>query len=416
LNILISLNHQLRIDDQPALHEALALAKSNPGSRLIFLHAEAASTSPQTPEFFSPPHPSHRIRGPHQTRIALQALSELKSKLAAAGIPLFCFWNHTEEEALGLIRKHCPVDAFFSFTASQLFSAWPIPEAQFPMTFTDFRKKLSITPDEPLPTPSLESTPNATASAPEDWIKIKTLSEFGFDLPADPRSSFPFQGDEKSARLRIESYFFNSKGLENYKTTRNGMIGTEYSSKLSPFLAIGALSVRRAWNEVLRYESIHGANAGSEWMKFELLWREFFLWSEQKYKDRFYALHGIQNRTHSYEESKDRFFKWTRAETGQPFVDANMRELNATGFISNRGRQNVASYFVHELKLPWHWGARYFEWMLIDSSMTQNYGNWAYLAGVGSDPRSFGNAPRYFNLEKQSNDYDPEGTYQKLWP
>ncbi len=381
----------------------------------MFLYSELASTSPQTPDFFSPLHPRSRIRGPHQTRIVLQALQELKSKLAAVGIPLFCFWNHSEEEALDLIRKHLPVDAYFSFEASRLFSNWPIPEAQFPRTFTDFRKGLSLAPDEPIPEPVLDSLKPSPITAPDEWFKIKSLSDFGFHFSADPRSSFPFQGDEMSARSRIDSYFFNSEGLKNYKTTRNGMIGTEYSSKLSPFLAIGSLSVRRAWSEVLRYESIQGANPGSEWMKFELLWREFFLWSEQKFQDRFYALQGIQNRTYSYQESQERFISWTRTETGQPLVDANIRELNATGFISNRGRQNVASYFVHELKLPWHWGARYFEWMLIDSSMTQNYGNWAYLAGVGSDPRSFGSAPRYFNLEKQSQDYDPEGTYQKLW-
>ena len=105
------------------------------------------------------------------------------------------------------------------------------------------------------------------------------------------------------------------------------------------------------------------------------------------------------------------FNKWQNAETGNDFIDANMLELKLTGFMSNRGRQNVASYLCNDLKLDWRYGAAYFEQQLIDYDVSSNWGNWAYLAGVGNDPR--GN--RAFNIEKQANDYDKNKSYRNLW-
>jgi deoxyribodipyrimidine photo-lyase len=87
-----------------------------------------------------------------------------------------------------------------------------------------------------------------------------------------------------------------------------------------------------------------------------------------------------------------------------------MIELKKTGWMSNRGRQNVASYLIHNLKLPWTWGAGYFEKMLIDYDSESNWGNWLYLSGHGSDPRA-----RVFNIQKQAKDYDPHGLYQEKW-
>jgi deoxyribodipyrimidine photo-lyase len=79
--------------------------------------------------------------------------------------------------------------------------------------------------------------------------------------------------------------------------------------------------------------------------------------------------------------------------------------------MSNRGRQNVASYFVHDLGMDWRWGASYFESQLIDYDPASNWGNWAYIAGVGNDPRP----DRKFNSAKQANDYDKNRTFRDLW-
>jgi deoxyribodipyrimidine photo-lyase len=79
--------------------------------------------------------------------------------------------------------------------------------------------------------------------------------------------------------------------------------------------------------------------------------------------------------------------------------------------MSNRGRQNVASYLIHDLKVDWRAGAAYFERMLIDYDAASNYGNWLYIAGVGNDPRPF----RKFNTKMQQEYYDPEGTFVEKW-
>ena len=88
-----------------------------------------------------------------------------------------------------------------------------------------------------------------------------------------------------------------------------------------------------------------------------------------------------------------------------------MRELLATGFMSNRGRQIVASFLVRDLGLDWRFGAEHFESHLLDHDVCSNWGNWNYAAGVGSDPRE----DRYFNILKQGKSYDPEAAYIKIW-
>lgn len=112
-----------------------------------------------------------------------------------------------------------------------------------------------------------------------------------------------------------------------------------------------------------------------------------------------------------WKRDKNLFDKWCQGETGYPFVDANMKELNETGWMSNRGRQNVASFLTKDLEIDWRFGAEYFETMLIDYDVTSNWGNWQYVAGVGTDPR----ADRYFNVIKQAYDYDENGEFVKLW-
>lgn len=103
------------------------------------------------------------------------------------------------------------------------------------------------------------------------------------------------------------------------------------------------------------------------------------------------------------------FELWRTGRTGVPLVDANMRELSATGFMSNRGRQNVASYLVLDLGCDWRLGADWFEHTLLDHDVSSNWGNWVAAAGLT------GGRVNKFNMIKQSKDYDPEGLYIKAW-
>jgi deoxyribodipyrimidine photo-lyase len=105
------------------------------------------------------------------------------------------------------------------------------------------------------------------------------------------------------------------------------------------------------------------------------------------------------------------FETWKNGETGEPFVDANMKELLLTGYMSNRGRQNTASYLMHDMGINWTWGASWFENRLVDYDPSSNWLNWAYIAGVGNDPKN----GRKFNIESQAERYDPKGKYVSFW-
>jgi deoxyribodipyrimidine photo-lyase len=412
--IVLALEGQLRLDDQPAFHEAVALAQRQGGGQLVVLASRPVD---------------QRLRGPHQRRLEAQALASLRARLAVEAIPLLHFPQQSREEALTAMRPLLRPAAVLCCQESRLFSDWPLAAANFPQVFSDFRRRLERSPDPPLPPPDLSGLGGAGQHLPAAWLQPSPAGASGSSLgpppdahPCDPRSAFPFSGDEPSALARLHHYFFNSDGLRNYKASRNGLVGAQFSSKFSPFLGIGSLSVRRIWQELLRYQALQGhtTDEGSEWMKQELLWREFFIWCEQCHGATFHAPGGIQGRPAQGRlgqgnADRERFRRWTLADCGQPLIDAQLRELLATGYLSNRGRQWVASHFVNELRLPWTWGARFFEWMLIDAHPALNTGNWAYLAGVGSDPRSFGGTPRRFDLERQLRQYDPQETHRKLW-
>merc|ERR1712048_889996 len=189
-----------------------------------------------------------------------------------------------------------------------------------------------------------------------------------------------------------------------------GLIGTSYSTKFSSWLANGSLSPRKVYHEVKNYEKAKVANDSTYWCIFELIWRDFFKFVAWKCGTKMFRVTGIMNRTMPWKTDSDLFEKWSQGETGVPFVDANMRELLHTGWMSNRGRQNVASFLTKDLGLDWRMGAEWFESLLLDHDVTSNYGNWNYVAGVGNDPR-----PRKFNVVKQGVDYDQKGEYIKLW-
>ena len=173
------------------------------------------------------------------------------------------------------------------------------------------------------------------------------------------------------------------------------MIGENYSTKFSAWLGLGCLSPREIYYELKKYERQFSANESTYWLEFELLWRDYFRFMMKKYSNLFFQQTGIKAKTDLlHQHNNDTLLTWINGKTGVDFIDANMIELKLTGFMSNRGRQNVASYLCNDLKLDWRYGAAYFEQQLIDYDVCSNWGNWAYLAGVGNDPR--GN--RVFNI------------------
>ena len=336
----------------------------------------------------------------------------------------------------------------------------PFSVAETPDVFTPFRKKVEALgekmvrpglemPDKFLPFPADEVS---ESNLPSD--RIDDTANYGHQVAkldmenllayllmplkgsyemkyADPRSSkhrasaFPWAGGETSALERLDYYFLEGRPppVARYKETRNMLIGHGYSTKMSPFLSIGCISPRKIYEALEVHEKKYGSSQNTYWVKFEMLWRDYFMFVAEKFGTYLFKIEGFEGMTDPKMAEKkkeewrwwdpnDYLLKaWMRGRTGVPFIDANIIELRETGFMSNRGRQNVASFLTKDLYFDWRIGAEFFETHLIDYEPTANWGNWAYVAGVGNDPR----ASRQFNPIKQGRDYDAQGEYVRTW-
>lgn len=286
----------------------------------------------------------------------------------------------------------------------------PFPIIQTPEVFTQFRKDCEKFGkiQKSLPMPKRIPFPKQKF----ETIELPNLSTFGLKEPEkSTRAVLKFIGGETEGLGRLQAYFWERDQLKVYKETRNGLLGADYSSKFSPWLALGCLSPRFIYEEVLRYEKERKKNQSTYWLIFELIWRDYFRFICKKHGNKVFQLAGVKNVVEKWSRNERHFWKWANGETGIPFIDANMRELNETGFMSNRGRQNVASFLVNDLNIDWRWGAMYFESKLIDYDVCSNWGNWMYVAGVGNDPRE----NRYFNILRQAQNYDKKGDYIRHW-
>ena len=277
-----------------------------------------------------------------------------------------------------------------------------------PQVFTVFRKKLEKYIDirEESPTTKLSQFNRI-----ENNTSIPNLSDLSFvDFKSHPNSAFPFKGGETEAINRLNDYFFKTKKLGFYKKTRNGLAGVDYSSKFSPWLANGCISARTIYWKIKQFEKEHFKNQSTYWLIFELIWRDYFKYVSLKHGNQIFKLKGILQKDYEWSKNQNQLQKWINGETQSDFVNANMIELKETGWMSNRGRQNVASYFAKELELDWRIGASYFESLLLDYDVHSNYGNWMYVAGVGNDPRD-----RKFNVQLQAERYDASGKFRRIW-
>jgi len=283
----------------------------------------------------------------------------------------------------------------------------PFELGNLPETFSKFRKTVERNPEltefDLRTTEDIPPKNTFTHQTPLELIKAHNI-----DMPA--MVDVPLKGGETSG-LRHWKNYCDSGALTHYKETRNAFYGVNNSSHLSAWLAHGCISPRKVWNDVLQYEREKGANESTYWLRFELLWREYFRWYSRAHGEKLFLIGGASEKKIKLNFDEVIFESWCRGETGSNIVDAGMRELNATGWVSNRARQLLASHLIYELNIDWRYGAAYFESQLIDFDVASNWGNWAYIAGVGADPRG----GRIFNLDSQADRYDPEKKYRSFW-
>lgn len=304
-----------------------------------------------------------------------------------------------------------------------------------PRTFTDYRKMIESGEGVKV-RPEVKIRERLTLFPLHLKIRQDPIPSLGEDFEVDglcephdyafphPLAVHGFDGGETCGVERWDQWAWLANCLKVYKETRNASGLRDCSSKLSPWLALGCLSPRSVYWSCKEYEEKRVKNESTYWMVFELMTRDYFRWVAASVGTRLFALNGYSGKGAQKaavwkvpsackdDKHQERFQKWIDGQTGAPFVDANMRELASTGYMSNRGRQNVASFLIHDLKYPdWRAGAEYFESKLIDHDAASNWANWAYIAGVGSDPRG----GRRFNVVKQGIQYDPDGFFVTRW-
>lgn len=307
-------------------------------------------------------------------------------------------FNSLEQEEEEALRKLGV--SFQLFHDRTLLSLDHLPFAikDLPLVFTDFRKRV----EQDLSIPEPQPTPDAL-------VGFRLLGEFALPSP-EVQLPYQFHGGEDSGQARVEEFFGVTKSVLHYKITRNGMIERNDSSKFSPWLATGALSPRWIYAKLKKFETEFEANESTYWLFFELLWRDYFKFLARKIGPRLFESRGLKESHPKWNADAGDWESWKNGATDSPFVNANMKELLHTGWMSNRGRQNVASYLTKILGVDWTLGAAWFEAQLLDFDRESNWGNWLYQSGMGTDPRD-----RRFDPERQAKLYDPEGAYQNLW-
>lgn len=260
-----------------------------------------------------------------------------------------------------------------------------------------------------------------------------------------PEGEPQFIGGSSNGHERIR-HLISSGAASKYKETRNGLLGRDYSTRLSAYLAQGALTARQIHWTLVDFEDGktplgaeapgygQGENVGTAAIRFELLWRDYMRLCTKKFGRRLFHVGGFRKDTDikfrlvssPYKKSTEKMYMGTSTSvdskemverflagrTGTGLIDASQRELYLTGHTSNRARQNVASYLAKHLGIDWRIGAEWYETNLIDYDVSSNWGNWQYVSGVGNDPRG---QARIFNPVKQAVDYDSDGEYVRTW-
>ncbi|MEL6343328.1 MAG: DASH family cryptochrome [Myxococcota bacterium] len=426
--IVVWLRNDLRMDD----HEPLWLATLRGQGHVVPVYCVDPRMWANGPLGFPK-------MGAKRAQFVIEALAALRARLQKAGGDLVIRVGHPEAiipqvaasvNAKGVYYHEEPTreertvaDAVIRAVgeASTVQSMWgatlyhvddlPYPAAELPSVFTNFRKDVErqsrVRPPRDAPK-TLQALPDGLA--PGELPCLSTFNDSFVREPLDERGVIPFKGGEDEANTRLQAYFWEHDALQEYKETRNGLIGANYSSKFSPWLALGCISPRRIWQQVQAYERQRVKNDSTYWLIFELIWRDFFRFLGVAAGTSLFKRGGVRGRDYEWSRDKAVFARWCEGQTGVPFIDANMRELSATGFMSNRGRQNVGSFLAKTLKVDWRWGAAWFESTLIDYDPTSNWGNWQYVSGVGNDPRD-----RVFNVVGQAKRYDANGAFVRRW-
>ena len=417
----------LRLDDNPAL-----------------LAAEQYSKGRVIPVFcINPDEYGQNILGwpkvgAYRARFLMQALVDLRSKLKRIGSDLVILRGRPEDVLVEFADKHgatrifsqdvqsfeehqvvkqvqdqCVRDAieYKEVEGSTLYHSDKLPFEleELPTNFIRFRRNLER-----------ESIPNAPELAIKKLLplplgisvgSIPKMADFNSsEYQTDPRTILPFKGGEAHGLKRVKEYIWDQRLLGYYHRAHVAFAGEQTSSKLSAWINLGCLSPRRLWYEALAFENKHGDSLGVYQLIYHLTMRDFFIFNSRKYGQAFYEQPGIRRQIPKAEENQNLFMMWWQGYTGFPLIDAFMRELASTGYLSIQGRKVVANFLVNELKLPWTWGAACFQTLLRDYHPAVTYGSFQSLTGFGL--KLPGRVEHHVDLGQR---LDRDGAYVRYW-
>ena len=407
---LVWFRRDLRLSDNPALHSAAQNGKPIIPLFILDENTESGGAAFKWRLKLSLDSLSLDLRH-YDSKLILRkgkpltVLKELKISLGDLSI----FWNRLYDE--NSVKRDTEIKSYFealgvSVTSTEgmlLHSPWKTQtnSGSHYKVFTPFWKALSKHEvEQTLPKPN-------TLIKPNKWPESDNLKEWNLEKEIGQGREYlneTVNVGERRAKVRLNNFL--SQRLKIYEKSRDRVDLTE-SSNLSENLAYGEISAREIWHSALAQEGVEFKD--KEMFMRQLAWRDFAWYLS------YFSPHIIHTNWKSewdhfpWREDQDDLNSWKRGLTGQPIVDAGMREMYITGRMHNRVRMIVASYLTKHLLIDWRKGLKWFEECLIDWDPASNAMGWQWVAGSGPDASPFF---RVFNPELQAKKFDPDGRYQ----
>ena len=440
--IIIFINNTLRLHDNPLLSKALEIqATIGPWEILPLFIFDSRVFTKET-------------RGIQKTRFVIESVKELKEKLKELDSDLAVFKGKTEEIMEMVMREDRENYVVMGYEIApkekkmeeevmkvaerkitKVWRVWgatavhiedlPYELEKFPHLFGKFKKDVANIGIRKLLEPPKKGEMEFPESVIEDWEDndyVPKLEEFEYGEEEweylkrydkrEGKDHFLFKGGEDYGNQVLKEYIWDKDVVSKYHYAHVSFyINGDFAPKFTPWTSVGALSPRKVFLEILKYEEVKGNSEQSEWFKREMLWKDFFIfWALKHHKVYFTAEYGIYNRSHYDWQTNDEIIsKVKEGKTGMPIVDAIIRELNESGYICYKAKMIFANYFCQDLRQDWRRGVELFESKLIDYEPWEVVGKWHQGAGIGP-----GRIVKY-NWLCQSQDHDPKGEYIRRW-
>lgn len=264
--------------------------------------------------------------------------------------------------------------------------------------------------------PQCYPLPNKQTKVPTDLLEVENtnLAEieklFCSSITTEQQDLWPV--GESYALEQLDHFIEDS--VSHYKVERDfpHITGT---SKLSPYLNIGILSIRQCVQALFssQHGNFHLTNEGQQTWLDELIWREFYqhILFDFPYVSKHIPFKKDTQKI-QWNHNPEHLTAWQTGQTGIPIVDAGMRQLLQTGWMHNRVRMITAMFLCKNLLIDWRIGEQWFMQHLIDGDLAANNGGWQWCASTGTDAVPYF---RIFNPISQSQKFDPNGDYIRTW-